>query len=72
MTDGLVSVIVNVYNCKEYLPTSLGSVRQQTYQNLEVILVDDSSMERSVCDNDCKHDSEICSMIPASIPLTVC
>ena len=33
MSD-LVSVIINVYNCKEYLPYSLESVRQQTYKNL--------------------------------------
>lgn len=54
----LVSVIVNVYNCKEYLPTSLESVRQQTYKNLEVILVDDASTDGSgeFCDEFCKHD----------------
>lgn len=62
MTDGLVSVIVNVYNCKEYLPTSLGSVRQQTYQNLEVILVDDCSTDGSgeFCDEYCKQDPRFC------------
>lgn len=54
----LVSVIVNVYNCKEYLPTSLESVRQQTYKNLEVILVDDASTDGSgeFCDEYCKQD----------------
>lgn len=57
MTE-LVSVIINVYNCKEYLPTSLESVRQQTYKNLEVILVDDASTDGSgeFCDEFCKHD----------------
>ena len=55
---GLVSVIINVYNCKQYLPTSLESVRQQTYKNLEVILVDDASTDGSgeFCDEYCKQD----------------
>ena len=54
----LVSVIINVYNCKEYLPYSLESVRQQTYKNLEVILVDDCSTDGSCefCDEFCKQD----------------
>lgn len=54
----LVSVIINVYNCKEYLPTSLESVRQQTYKNIEVILVDDASTDGSgeFCDEFCKQD----------------
>ena len=54
----LVSVIINVYNCKEYLPYSLESVRQQTYKNLEVILVDDCSTDGSgeFCDEYCKQD----------------
>lgn len=54
----LVTVIINVYNCKEYLPTSLESVRQQTYKNLEVILVDDASTDGSgeYCDEYCKQD----------------
>lgn len=57
MSD-LVSVIINVYNCKEFLPTSLESVRQQTYKNLEVILVDDASTDGSgeFCDEFCKQD----------------
>ena len=56
--NDLVSVIINVYNCKEYLPTSLESVRQQTYKNLEVILVDDASTDGSgeFCDEFCKQD----------------
>ena len=58
MTDELVSVVVNVFNCKEYLPISLESVRQQSYNNLEVILVDDASTDGSgeFCDEYAKHD----------------
>ena len=56
--NDLVTVIINVYNCKEYLPYSLESVRQQTYKNLEVILVDDASTDGSgeFCDEFCKQD----------------
>ena len=62
MEDGLVSVIVNVYDCKDYLPTSLDSVRQQTYSNLEVILVDDCSTDGSgdFCDEYCLQDERFC------------
>lgn len=58
MEDALVSVIVNVYNCREYLQTSLDSVRQQTYGRLEVILVDDCSTDGSgeFCDAYCRSD----------------
>ena len=56
--DGLISVIVNVYNCKEFLPVSLESVRQQTYSRLEVILVDDCSSDGSgeYCEEFCRKD----------------
>ena len=56
--EELVSVIVNVYNCKTYLPKTLDSVREQSYRNLEVILVDDCSTDGSseFCDEYCKQD----------------
>ena len=58
MNEELVSVIINVYNCLDYLPTSLESVRRQTYKNLEVIVVDDCSTDGSsgFCDEYCKQD----------------
>ena len=58
LNNAMVSVIVNVYNCKEYLPKALESVRQQTFRDLEVILVDDCSTDgsREFCDEYCKKD----------------
>ena len=48
----LVSVIVPVYNIEKYLPTCLDSLANQTYQNFEIILIDDGSTDGTakVCD----------------------
>ncbi len=48
----LISVCVAVYNSASYLPRCFDSIREQTYDNLEVILVDDGSTDESgeVCD----------------------
>ena len=43
----LISIVVPVYNIAEYLPRSLNSISQQTYENLEIIAVDDGSEDES-------------------------
>lgn len=47
MPGPLISVIVPVYNAEKYLGKCVASIRAQTYQNLEIILVDDGSHDRS-------------------------
>ena len=57
----LISVIVPVYNVAPYLPTCLDSVLNQTYQNLEIILVASTSKDNSVeiCDEYAEKDERI-------------
>lgn len=44
-TDGMVSVIVPVYNMEEYIGRTIDSIVGQTYENLEAIIVDDGSTD---------------------------
>lgn len=48
MKEQLISVIIPVYNEEKYLPQCLDSLIGQTYQNLEIILVDDASADTSL------------------------
>ncbi len=44
----IVSVIVPVYNCSEYLSDCISSLTNQTYKNIDVVFVDDESTDNSV------------------------
>lgn len=56
-----ISIIVPVYNTAAYLPRCIESVMNQTYRNLEIILVDDGSTDdsRRICEVYAKNDSRI-------------
>lgn len=57
----LITIIIPVYNVKPYLEECLQSVQKQTYNNLEIILVDDGSTDGSgeLCDKLKKNDKRI-------------
>ena len=59
--DPLISVIVPVYKVEAYLPQCLDSICGQTYQNLEILLVDDGSPDRcgEICDQYAARDTRI-------------
>lgn len=56
-----ISVIVPVYNVEDYIRECLDSIINQTYRNLEIILVDDGSTDNSgtICDEYGKKDQRI-------------
>lgn len=57
----LVSIIIPVYKVEKYLEECVDSVRNQTYANLEIILVDDGSPDNCgrMCDEFAAEDSRI-------------
>ena len=61
MSGPLISVIVPVYNVEAYLPKCVDSILAQTYENLEIILVEDGTKDASgsICDEYAKKDPRI-------------
>ena len=59
--EKLVSIIVPVYNVDKYLERCVNSIIQQSYRNLEIILVDDGSTDNSgtICDTYKEKDDRI-------------
>ena len=61
MNSAVISVIIPVYNVEKYLRRCVDSVVDQTYQKLEIILVDDGSLDGSsaICDEYASMDKRI-------------
>lgn len=61
MNSDLISVIVPVYKVESYLDRCVDSIANQTYRNLEIILVDDGSPDRcpEICDEWAQRDERV-------------
>ena len=59
--EELISIIIPVYKVEEYLNKCINSIRNQTYKNIEIILVDDGSPDKcgAMCDEYAKTDNRI-------------
>lgn len=57
----MISVIVPVYNVEKYLERCIDSILKQTYSDLEILLIDDGSSDKSgkICDEYAKKDNRI-------------
>jgi len=64
MLQPLISVIVAVYNSEKYIDRCINSLVHQTYRNLEILLVDDASTDKSgeICDAYAKQHPNIKSI----------
>lgn len=60
-TKPLVSIIIPVYNVEQYIKDTVKSVQEQTYERVEIMLIDDGSPDNSgaVCDELAKSDNRI-------------
>lgn len=56
-----ISVIVPVYNVEQYLPRCVESILAQTYENLEILLVEDGTKDNSgaICDAYARQDARV-------------
>lgn len=60
-SNPLISVIIPAYNVEKYISTCIDSVICQTYKNIEILIVDDGSTDRtgSICDALAEKDNRI-------------
>ena len=61
MMEKLVRVIIPAYNIERYISRCLDSIMAQTYNNLEIIVIDDGSKDQTaeILDDYQKRDSRI-------------
>lgn len=61
MSEKLISIIIPTYNVEKYLDRCVNSVINQTYSNIEIVLVDDGSTDNSgvICDKYMKCDQRV-------------
>ena len=61
LKNELISIVVPIYKTEEYLEKCIESIRDQTYKNLEIILVNDGSPDNSkeICEKYAKLDERI-------------
>ena len=61
----IVSIIIPTYNCEAYIAETLDSVLSQTLGNLELIVVDDGSTDRT-CEIVASHGSRVRLLVQAN------
>jgi glycosyltransferase involved in cell wall biosynthesis len=61
MDKPLISFIVAIYNVEKYISNCIDSIIEQTYKNIEIVLVDDGSKDSSgtICVDYAKQDDRI-------------
>lgn len=61
MEDDLISIIVPIYNVEKYIKKCIGSLIDQTYKKIEILLIDDGSPDKCgiICDEFAEKDDRI-------------
>lgn len=61
MNNPIISIIVPVYNVEKYIDKCINSILHQTYTNIELLLIDDGSPDKSgiICDAYAQQDCRV-------------